>query len=154
MKKPEIIMEKAGYKAVNLGDLKDLGDYSYLHPLLKMEIQGKYFLSESVLFTGCEISFQIMMPHTEIPFLHVHNENEEIYIFLKGKGEFFIDNDVFEVKEGTVIRVSPEAKRSWRNNSGTELILMVIQAKKDSLNNFFVSDGKGLKDNFNWNDIK
>lgn len=45
-----------------------------------------------------------------MPFYHKHRENEELYIFVKGQGEFKIDDEILEIKEGTVIRVAQEGK--------------------------------------------
>lgn len=61
--------------------------------------------------------------------------------YCKGKGIFIIDDEVTDVKEGSIIRISPNAKRRLGNNSDKELIIMVIQAVHESLNNFNVTDG-------------
>lgn len=88
-----------------------------------------------------EISFQTLGSGKEIPFDHMHRENEEVYVVIKGKGLFIIDDEVTQVKEGSIIRISPNAKRRWCNNSDKELIVMVIQAAHGSLNHFNVTDG-------------
>ena len=48
--------------------------------------------------TGAEISFQIMPPQADIPFYHKHRRNEEIYIILKGNGQFQIDGNILDVE--------------------------------------------------------
>jgi len=141
MNTERLILESKNCKAVNIGLLYDLFDYSYLDSRLGTEIRGKVFLGEKLKTTGAEISFQILPPQTSIPFSHYHIENEEIYIFLKGKGEFQVDNDRFSIEEGSVIRVSPEGRRTWKNTSASLMIFIVIQVKENSLDKFYNDDG-------------
>src|SRR5512138_1895043 len=101
--------------------------------------------------TGTEISFQILPPHTDIPFLHQHKNHEEIYIILKGTGQFQVDGDIFNIKEGSIIRVAPEGKRSFRNNSDYPMIYMRIQSQQNSLGDWVVSDGFRTPGEIPWN---
>lgn len=151
MKEIEIISESKNYTVGDLGSFEKLSEYSYMFPHLGFEIPGKVFIGKKIKTTGAEVSFQIMPPNTDIPFYHKHNKNEEIYVFLKGKGQFQIDDDIFDVKEGTIIRISPEGKRTWKNNSNKPLILMVIQSKQGSIENFETSDGVGVNEQVKWN---
>jgi mannose-6-phosphate isomerase-like protein (cupin superfamily) len=141
MEKLKILSEGTNYSAIDIGELDNLMDYSYLHPKLKHKVKGKVFLGEILKSTGVEISFQILPPDTSIPFLHIHTNHEEIYIFLKGSGEFQVDNNIINIKEGTIIRISPEGKRTWRNTSDKPMIFMVIQSQIGTLDNYFVFDG-------------
>jgi mannose-6-phosphate isomerase-like protein (cupin superfamily) len=150
MKEVLIVSDNKNYKAGDIGLFDELSNYSFSHPQLKMVIPGKVFLGEKLETSGVEVSFQIMSSKMKIPFLHSHRENEELYIFLKGEGEFQVDGNFFRVKEGSVIKVSPEGKRSWRNTSEKPLILMVIQTRQGSLNNFNVSDGFPVADRITW----
>ena len=142
MKEIEVIKAKENYTIGNLGDLKDLKDYEYQHNILDVLIPGKVFISEKLNTTSVEVSFQVLGPNKEIPFDHMHNENEEVYIVLKGKGQFIIDNETTDVKEGTIVRIAPAAKRRWLNNSNEDLIVIVIQGAEGSLNKFTVTNGK------------
>lgn len=141
MKEIKIISEGQNYSAIELGRLDMLTDYSYMHPKLKQLVKGKVFIGEKLKTTGVEISFQILPPETEIPFLHCHNKHEEVYIILKGAGQFQVDDDIFDVSEGSVIRISPAGKRTWRNNSENPMILIVIQSQDGTLDNHFIADG-------------
>jgi quercetin dioxygenase-like cupin family protein len=141
MKNLQISSEGKNYSALDLGEFENLMDYSFLHPRLKSEMKGKVFIGEILKATGTEISFQILPPNTIIPFLHQHKNHEETYIILKGTGQFQVDNTVFDIKEGSIIRVAPEGKRSYRNNSENLIIIMCIQSQKDSLDSFLVYDG-------------
>ena len=145
MKKAMIKSDGNNYSAIEIGKLQDLAEYSFPHPKLKQDVSGKLFVGEILKSTGIEVSFQIMPANTEIPFLHSHKSHEEIYIFVKGNGQFQVDNDLFDIREGSIVRIAPEGKRTWRNNSNDIMILMVIQAKAETLENYNVMDGFGVK---------
>ena len=53
-----------------------------------------------------------------------------------------IDAQDIEVKEGSIVRISPDAKRSVDNNSNEELIVMCIQTKAGSLGGFTLEDAE------------
>lgn len=141
MKQVEIIAIGDNFSAADVGSLEDLGQHIYKHPKLGIDVPGKVFLGKVLKSSGTEISFQMMPPKMEIPFSHTHNENEEIYVFLKGSGEFCVDDQCFFIGEGSVVRVSPKGKRSWKNTSDETMILMVVQSKCGSLSRFDISDG-------------
>jgi len=141
MKNIKITSEGVNHCAIDLGMFENLTDYSFIHPKRHQEIKGKQFVGEILKATGAEISFQLLPPHTEIPFLHQHKKHEEIYVFLRGTGQFQVDESVFDVSEGSVIRISANGKRTYRNNSENPLIFMCIQCQADSLDSFFVEDG-------------
>lgn len=144
MKKVISKSEGENYSVLEIGEFENLADYSYLHPKLKRDIPGKLFVGELLSATGVEISFQVLPPQLEIPFLHCHKEHEEVYIFISGKGQFQVDDDLFDIQEGTVVRVAPNGKRTWRNNSNCPMVLIVIQARIRTLEKYFVSDGFGV----------
>ena len=50
------------------------------------KIPGKLFLKDVLGFTGCEISINSMAPGAGMPIHHQHQQNEEVYIFIQGKG--------------------------------------------------------------------
>lgn len=141
MKDIQIISESRNHTAGNLGSLDELATYAFLHPKLNREFEGKVFISEKLKTTGVEVSFQVMPPRAEMPFFHQHTQNEEVYIFLKGQGLFQVDEACFEVEEGSIVRIAPQAARCWKNGSDAPMVFMVIQARQDSLEYFGVSDG-------------
>lgn len=129
------------YTAIDLGKLDNLQDYYMIHPKLNHRIQGKVFLGELLESTGMEMSVQLLPPLTEIPFVHKHTLHEEIYIFIKGSGEFQVDGNVFNINEGSIIRVSPEGSRSWKNTSEESMVFIVVQASANSLSCHGIADG-------------
>jgi mannose-6-phosphate isomerase-like protein (cupin superfamily) len=88
---------------------------------------------------------------TAIPFLYKHRFNEEIYIFVKGEGEFQVDGCVFSITEGTVVRVDPEGVRCLRNTSETEdLCWIVVQSRAGFYPGHTIQDGVGIRTPVNW----
>ena len=150
MKKIDIISEGVSYKAINIGDFEELPEHSFLHPKLGTKVIGKVFVGEAINSSATEISFQSLPPKSEIPFLHKHKNHEEIYVCIKGKGQFQVDGDCFDVKEGSVVRIAPQGIRTWRNNSDNPLIIMCIQAQQGSLDCNYIFDGFRVNDNINW----
>jgi mannose-6-phosphate isomerase-like protein (cupin superfamily) len=141
MKTVKITSEGINHCAIDLGKFDELMDYSYMHPKRHTEVRGKQFVGEILKASGSEISFTMIRPGTELPFLHQHHQHEEIYVIIKGSGQFQVDGSVFDVSEGSAIRVSPDGKRTYRNNSANPLIFMCIQCKAGSLEGFNVQDG-------------
>ncbi len=117
------------FKNVEIGNLNEIGT--------KYE-NGKAFLHDLLGLTSCEISVSAMPKGIKLPFNHKHKQNEEIYIFLSGEGTMTLDNEVIEVKEGSCVKVEPNAVRTME--SKTELQYICVQAKTDSLEQFGFGD--------------
>lgn len=143
-------LEGPNFSLVRLGETQDLRQYQFKHPRLPVPTSGKVFLQELLTLTGMEISFGIMPPGKSMPFHHRHRNNEEVYLFLRGQGQFQIDGQVHDVREGTAIRVSPEGVRSWRNHSTEDLFYICIQAKAGSIEGGTTSDGVGVPGPVQW----
>lgn len=137
----KITSEGKNHKAINLGSFDQLGQHSFLHPKFKTENKGRIFVGELLETNGAEISFREMPGNTTVPFLHKHNEHEEIYVFLKGMGEFQVDDEVFKVEEGSVVKVASNGSRTLSNTSEEVMIYMVVQATQNTLKGYDVSDG-------------
>ena len=101
---------------------------------------GKVFLHDLLGLTSCEISVNSMPAGVKLPFNHKHKQNEEIYIFLKGKGIMTLDGKILDVKEGSCVKVLPNSVRTME--SKTELQYICVQAKEGSLNQFGFGDGE------------
>jgi len=144
MKQLEKLSENENYSAVNLGNFDELMDYNLVHPVNKRLIKGKVFLKDDTKATGTEVSFNMLLPHTEQPYFHTHRKNEETYIILKGSGFYQVDEDCFQIKAGSVIRVAPQGKRGICNSSDEAMIYMVIQSKENSLDEYSTADGERI----------
>ncbi|MDE6093406.1 MAG: cupin domain-containing protein, partial [Muribaculaceae bacterium] len=97
-----------------------------------------------------DFSFQVFAPGQETGFLHTHKSHEELYFFLAGKGEFQVDGVVFQVQEGSVVRVAPAGRRSVRNNGDEPLIMLCVQYRGNTFTADDVTDGVILADPVSW----
>lgn len=120
------------YSTTNFGTMADVAKAEH----------GKVFLHDNLNLTSTEISVSVMPAGISSPFSHIHKQNEEIYIFLSGTGEFMVDDDKIEIKPGTVIRVATGAKRTLANTGNTEMQYICIQAKENSLAQFGFADAE------------
>jgi len=136
------------FSQVETGDLSQWPDYSISLP--GVDLPGKLFLKDLLGLTGCEISINSMMPGESMPFYHRHHHNEEVYIFIKGQGQVQIDGKILDVKEGSIVRIGPEAERLWRNNSDEQLAYIVLQVKENSLGQYGVDDASVPEKAVSW----
>lgn len=120
------------YKTTEIGKLNEL---------VNLE-NGKVFLHDALELTGCEISINTVPKGFKVPFNHKHKQNEEVYIILKGEGIITVDGTKLNVKEGSAVKVSPEASRTIENTSDSNFSFICIQAKKDSLEQFGLGDAE------------
>jgi uncharacterized cupin superfamily protein len=127
------------YTAAEVGALADLMGHSVKGP--GFSIDGKVFLHDLLGLTSAEISLNLLPPGADVPFVHTHRQNEEVYRFVGGRGEFQIDGQAIPVREGTMVRVAPAGKRAWRNTSDAPLYFVVIQSKAGSLGQYAGGDG-------------
>lgn len=149
MKQIEKTASAANFTAISLGKLKELGDYVLkLSP--EINIPGKVFGGSALQTTGSEFSFQLFQPGTETGFLHTHKTHEELYFFLSGNGEFQVDDHIFPISEGSVVRVAPEGKRSIRNNGTEPLIMLCVQYKGNTFTEEDAKDGNILNETVKW----
>lgn len=74
--------------------------------------EGKQFVKDATGATSCEVSFGTLPSGASVPFFHSHRANEENYIILTGAGRFQVDDEVFDVAEGSVIRVATGCDRT------------------------------------------
>ena len=103
---------------------------------------GKLFLKDAIGATSCEISFGALPSGVAVPFFHSHKEDEEIYVIISGEGRFQVDNDVFDIAEGSVVRVSTGCDRNLKCTSATPMTYICIQAKEKSLNFCTMTDAE------------
>jgi mannose-6-phosphate isomerase-like protein (cupin superfamily) len=130
-------MRKMGknYKVSSVGDIQTL---------------GRVTLKDELALTGSEISVNELPAGASVPFVHSHKRNEEVYIILKGKGQFYIDGEEFEVEEGSVIRVDPAGARCLRADGQTPIRYICVQTEANSLVQFTRDDGVILEVKPSW----
>lgn len=104
--------------------------------------EGKQFVKDATGATSCEISFGTLPTGVSVPFFHSHKENEENYIILSGAGKFQVNDEVFDIAEGSVIRVATSCDRNLKCTSDAPLCYICIQAKEGSLGGYTMTDAE------------
>ena len=138
------------FAAAHLGKFDNLARYGVRHPLLGQTIRGKVFLQQLLDLTAMEISFGALPAGQSIPFYHKHQQNEEVYLILSGAGQFQVDGQVIDVREGTAVRVAPDGVRCLRNTCSENMVYIVVQAKAGSLEQWTGTDGVGVPGEVTW----
>lgn len=104
--------------------------------------EGKQFVKDATGATSCEISFGALPQGGAVPFFHSHKENEENYIILSGAGKFQVNDEVFDVAQGSVIRVSTNCDRNLKCTSADPMTYICIQAREGSLGGYTMTDAE------------
>lgn len=151
MKKIENIAQGKNFAAANFGKLSEIIEHELpMGP--DFTLKGKVFGGQAVGAAAGEFSFQTLVPGQDSGFLHTHKTHEELYIILKGEGQYQVDGEVFPISEGAIIRVSPEGKRALKNTGNDNLTMLCIQYKANSFNEADspMTDGEILQEKLTW----
>ncbi len=85
-------------------------------------------------------------PNLRSPFAHSHREQEEAYVVVAGSGRVLLDDEVHELRQWDVMRVSPEVVRTFE--AGPDgLDLLAVGGPKPE-------DGDGVMGSANWPDAE
>lgn len=60
--------------------------------------------------------------------LHNHKEGEETYIFVEGRGELFLDGEIFKVGPGVRVIIKPGVVHAARPKNDEELVFWCVSA--------------------------
>ncbi len=101
---------------------------------------GRVELHETLSLTGAEISINNLPAGANVPFVHSHKTNEEIYGILAGKGKTVIDGEEITLTAGDWLRISPTAKRQFFAAEDDGISFVCIQTKENSLGGFTADD--------------
>ena len=132
------------------GPMREWTQFRLEPPDVPLPVRGKLFLQSILGSSGLEISLNVVPPGKGMPFLHRHQQNDEIYVVLGGRGQFLVDGDCIDVAEGSFLCISPPAARSWRNNSDEPLYFLCIQYRADSVIRGGTRDGQRVEGNPVW----
>lgn len=97
-------------------------------------------LHDALGLTGAEVSINRMAAGTQVPFVHSHKQNEEIYGILGGKGVMTLDGEKVELREGDWLRVAPSVRRQMAAADDSQLTYICIQVKEGSLEQMTAAD--------------
>ena len=110
--------QKQNYTVFEIGSLKNV---------------KRVMLKDSMKLSGAEISANCIPAGKSTPFVHSHKRNEEIYLFTGGKGLFWLDGTILEVREGTAVKVAPAGQRCLKADVSEDLCYFCIQVEANSL---------------------
>ena len=114
-----------------------------------MAQKGRVMAGEELGLTGSEISFNYTKAGEFTPFVHTHTLNEEVYIVVSGNGQFMVDKDEFPIKQGSVIRVSPDGERAIKAGD-KDLVYICMQTESGSLTQATDKDGVMSESKASW----
>jgi mannose-6-phosphate isomerase-like protein (cupin superfamily) len=121
-------------------------------PEVPIPVSGKVFLRSLLGSEGLEMSLNVVPPGKGMPFLHKHQQNEEVYVVVGGRGQFLVNGEYIDVAEGSVLRISPPAARAWRNNTDVPLYFLCLQYRADNVIQGGTFDGQRVEGEPAWAD--
>lgn len=106
------------YTLKRLTDVKDSApDFGY------GEIQEARFAGRDLEASDTGVSHQRIKPDQRVPFGHVHDNAEEIYVVLSGSGRVKLDDEILDLGALDALRVAPTVTRSFEAGpDGLELL--------------------------------
>src|SRR5262245_27640284 len=99
----------AKFTCFHAGPKEGWAEFRLEPPDVPLPTRGKLFLRSLLGSAGLEMSLNVVPPGKGIPFLHRHRENDEVYVVVGGRGQFLVDHECIDVREGSVLRLDPAA---------------------------------------------
>ena len=97
-------------------------------------------LHDKLHLTGAEVSVNNLPAGENVPFVHYHKKNEEIYFITGGKGKAVIDGETVELKAGDWLRISPAGRRQFFAAADEGISYICIQVRENSLEEYTADD--------------
>jgi mannose-6-phosphate isomerase-like protein (cupin superfamily) len=140
----------ANFTCFHAGPMGGWAQFRLGPPDVPAPVRGKLFLRGLLGSAGLEVSLNVVPPGKGMPFLHRHQQNDEVYIVVGGRGQFLVDGACVDVAEGSALRLGPTAARAWRNNSDAPLYFLCIQYRADGLVEGGTADGRKVEGDPAW----
>ncbi len=111
-------MAKADYTVVNLKQVEDMAPKFGYSPGLESR-----FARVPLGLERSGVSYFRIAPSFRLPFGHRHEEQEEIYLVVRGSVRVKLDDDVVEVREWDAVRIPRGMMRSFEGGpDGAEIL--------------------------------
>lgn len=108
------------YRKVNYEDVEQVSD-------------AMHFLSEPLGCRQVGVTFSRCPPQwNSKPHDHTDDEQEEVYVLVRGSAEVRIDEESVPVEEGDAVWISPEATRQIRNGGEESAFVLISAPEFDS----------------------
>ncbi|NLK69515.1 MAG: cupin domain-containing protein [Clostridiaceae bacterium] len=108
-------------------------NYYEKEPNLTTSHKGKGLLKDVVLFNDSDFHtnlrffrYMVLPSGTSIGY-HKHEDNEELYVILKGNGLMQVNGNEIEVKSGDVLINQPFDSHGLINTSSTDMEILVFE---------------------------
>jgi len=75
---------------------------------------GRRVIDHDLTMQFIGMTANALEPGEEAGYWHMHARIEEVYVFLDGRGQMGLDDDVVDVRAGSVVRVGTGVWRTWR----------------------------------------
>jgi len=124
----------SAYEVVEIGSVAEWRDHYGGFDETRSR-QGRRIVDHELTMQYIGVSANALAPGEQAGYWHEHSKIEELYVFLDGRGEMGLDDDVVPVGPGTVVRVGQGVLRTWRAlpDSPSELRWLCIRAGGDEL---------------------
>lgn len=127
----------ANFDLTQIGGLDEWRDfYGGFRP--ESSRAGRRVVDHELTMQYIGLTANALAPGEEAGYWHVHHRIEELYVFLEGRGQMGLDDDVVGVGPGSVVRVGQDVWRTWRAlpDSPTQLRWLCIRAGGQELPQF------------------
>ena len=122
------------YEVVSIGALDDWRSHFGGFTAAKAR-DGRRVVDHELAMQYIGLTANALEPGEEAGYWHAHSRVEELYVFLEGRGQMGLDDDLVEVGPGSVVRVGQNVWRTWRAlpDSPGELRWLCIRAGGEQL---------------------
>jgi mannose-6-phosphate isomerase-like protein (cupin superfamily) len=105
--------------------IKNLREIDDMAPRFGFEaVQEARFANKDLEAESTGLAFHRVKPDCRQAFAHRHEEAEEIYVVLTGRGRVKLDDDIRDVAPLDAIRISPQVARAFEAGpEGLELLV-------------------------------
>ena len=96
---------------------------------------GRRVVDHELTMQYIGLTANALVPGEQAGYWHTHAKVEELYVFLEGRGQMGLDDDVVDVSAGSAVRVGQGVWRTWRAHpdSPGELRWLCIRAGGEQL---------------------
>jgi len=122
------------FELTQIGALDEWRDfYGGFHPTRSRD--GRRVLDFELQLQYIGMTANAFEPGEEAGYWHTHSSVEELYVFLEGRGQMGLDDEVIDVGPGSVVRVGQGVWRTWRAlpDSPTQMRWLCIRAGGEEL---------------------
>ena len=124
--------------------IKNLREVSDMAPKFGFsEVQEARFAREDLESETIGLALHLVRPGKRQAFAHRHDQAEEIYVVLRGKGRIKLDEDIRDIEAMDAIRVAPPVARAFE--AGPDGLELLVFGPRHA------GDGEVLQDDF-WGD--